>query len=218
MGTKNFAIEAAMTMEQCHQALSHGAELIEKAKKEGSNVFGFGEMGIGNTTAASALFSAYSGKPAKETTGSGTGLDNKGIAHKAEVIQKAIEKHGDIKDPMQVLATFGGFEIAMICGAMLKAAELKSTILVDGFIVTSALIAASQINPNVLDYCIFSHQSNEQGHKLMLNFLNAEPLLHLDLRLGEGTGAAVALPILQSAVNFLNEMSSFEDAGVSNKE
>ena len=217
-GTRNFAIEPAMTIEECQSAMSNGAVIIEKLHKEGSNTVGFGEMGIGNTTAATALLCKFGGFTPQEATGAGTGLDTEGIKHKANVIEKALQLHNSLVKPMDVLATFGGYEIATICGAILKAAELKMIILSDGFIATSALIAAHAFNPSVTDYCLFAHESNEQGHKLMLQHLKAEPILHLGMRLGEGTGSAVAYPIVQSAVHFMNEMSSFADAGVSNKE
>ncbi|MBK3519266.1 nicotinate-nucleotide--dimethylbenzimidazole phosphoribosyltransferase [Carboxylicivirga marina] len=215
-GTRNFAIEPAMTIEECQTAINNGAQVIEKLHKEGTNIIGFGEMGIGNTTSATALMCKIGGFTAQEASGAGTGLDANGISHKASVIEKALQLHSAISNPIEILATFGGYEIATICGAILKAAELKMTILSDGFIATSALIVAHAINPNVTDYCLFAHESNEQGHKLMLQHLNAEPILHLGMRLGEGTGSAVAYPIIESAVNFMNEMSSFEDAGVSN--
>jgi nicotinate-nucleotide--dimethylbenzimidazole phosphoribosyltransferase len=137
---------------------------------------------------------------------------------KHAVLAAAMAHHVNIeKTPFNILKTFGGFEIAMICGAMLKAAELKMIILVDGFITTAALLVAAGIDKHVLDYCIFSHQSDEQGHALMLKKLKAEPVLQLGMRLGEGTGAAVAYPVIKAAVTFLNEMASFESAGVSNK-
>jgi nicotinate-nucleotide--dimethylbenzimidazole phosphoribosyltransferase len=136
---------------------------------------------------------------------------------KKAILEQAIANQPIKNTPLNVLTTFGGFEIAMICGAMLKAAELKMVILVDGFITTAALLVAKAINEDVMKYCIFTHQSNEHGHAFMLGYLKASPLLHLGMRLGEGTGAAVAYPIIQSAVNFLNQMASFESAGVSNK-
>jgi len=217
-GTRNFAIEPAMTHDECLLAISNGSKLIEKLHSEGTNIVGFGEMGIGNTTSATALLCKYGNYSAQQATGAGTGLNSDGIKHKASVIEKALKLHQEIKKPIEILATFGGYEIATICGAILKAAELKMTIMSDGFIATSALIAAHAINPDVIHYCLFAHQSSEQGHKLMLEHLNAEPILHLGMRLGEGTGSAVAYPLIQSAVNFMNEMSSFEDAGVSNKD
>lgn len=217
-GTRNFAIEPAMTIEECYTAMQNGASIMEQLHSEGTNIVGFGEMGIGNTTAATALLCKYAGHTAQEASGAGTGLDSQGIQHKANVIDRALQLHAAITDPIEVLATFGGYEIATICGAIIKAAELKMIILSDGFIATSALIAAHAINPNVIDYCLFAHESNEQGHKLMLKHLKAEPILQLGMRLGEGTGSAVAYPLVQSAVCFMNEMSSFADAGVSNKD
>ncbi|GAF05051.1 nicotinate-nucleotide--dimethylbenzimidazole phosphoribosyltransferase [Saccharicrinis fermentans] len=216
-GTKNFTKGPAMTQKQCDKALNNGAGLVDELQKKGTNIIGFGEMGIGNTTAAAALLCAYTGCTPNKAAGAGTGLDEKGIAHKASVIEIALQLHKELKDPMHILAALGGFEMATITGAMLQAAKYKMTIMIDGFIVTSALLAAYKINNNILDYCIFSHKSHENGHDLMLNYLQAEPILDLDMRLGEGTGSAVAYPIIESAIQFLNRMSSFEDAGVSNR-
>jgi nicotinate-nucleotide--dimethylbenzimidazole phosphoribosyltransferase len=217
-GTANFLHTPAMSIEQCEQALLRGAELAGAEIRQGSNVLGFGEMGIGNTSAASALMSLLCELPADKCVGRGAGLDDKGHTHKLAVIQQAISKHEiDINDPLQVLATFGGFEIAMMAGAMLGAAEQKTILLIDGFIATAALLAASRIAPQVLDYCIFAHCSDESGHSLLLQQLQAKPLLNLGLRLGEGTGAALAYPLVQAAVNFLNQMASFQSAKVSGK-
>lgn len=218
MGTSNFAKQKAMPLDECKKAITNGSVLVEKLHQEGTNIIGFGEMGIGNTTSASALLCAYTQCSATEAAGAGTGLDAAGIKKKAVVIEKALAFHKNTNDPLEILATFGGYETATIVGAMLRAAELKMTIMVDGFIVTSALLAAYHLNNHILDYCIFSHKSHEKGHSIMLNYLKAEPILDIHMRLGEGTGSAVAYPILQSAVNFLNEMSSFENAGVSDKE
>lgn len=217
-GSRNFAVEPAMTIEECQKAILNGQNMVEKLHAEGSNCIGFGEMGIGNTSAAAALLCKYVGCSAKEASGAGTGLDSQGISHKAAVIEKSLQLHHEIKDPLEVLATFGGYEIATICGAILKAAELKMLIISDGFIATSALLAAHAMQPNVVDYCLFAHQSDEKGHELMLNHLKAKPILQLGMRLGEGTGSALAFPLINSAVQFINEMSSFEDAGVTNKE
>ena len=147
--------------------------------------------------------------------GRGTGLDDTGVENKRITLERAIAKHGECADPMTVLATYGGFEIAMIVGAMLQAAESGAILLIDGFIVTAALLVAAKLEPSVLDYCIFAHQSDESGHAKMLAHLNAEPLLNLGMRLGEGTGAAVAYPLLQASLSFLNDMASFDSAGVS---
>jgi len=216
-GTRNFMKEPAMTLAECQSALTNGANIIQKLHDQGSNVIGFGEMGIGNTTSATALLCKLANISPQEASGAGTGLNAEGIIHKAAVIEKALNLHEQISDPTEILATFGGYEIATICGGMLKAAELGMIILVDGFITTSALVAAVAIHNQVKDFCLFTHQSNEQGHLLMLNHLQANPILDMGLRLGEGTGAALAYPLIQSAVNFMNEMNSFEDAGVSNK-
>ncbi len=218
MGTANFLQQAAMTQTQCEQALTRGSSIANVEISAGCNVMGFGEMGIGNTSSASCLMSVLCGLPIEECVGRGTGLDDAGLAKKTAILSQAIERHAlNGQDTLQVLATFGGFEIAMMVGAMLGAAEQKAVLLIDGFIATSALLVAAKIQPNIVDYCIFAHCSNENAHRAMLNHLNAKPLLDLGLRLGEGTGAVLAYPLVQAAVNFLNEMASFESAGVSEK-
>lgn len=219
MGTQNFLTTQAMTKAQCEQALTMGISLAHREFESGSNVMGFGEMGIGNTSSASALMAVLCELPPEQCVGRGTGLDDAGLQKKIDVIKAAITQHKlDAKDTSNVLATFGGFEIAMMVGAMLGAAEKKCVLLIDGFIATAALLVASKMQPEVLDYCVFAHCSNESGHRLLLNHLKAEPLLDLGLRLGEGTGAALAYPLLKAAVNFLNEMASFESANVSQAE
>ncbi|MCE2595627.1 nicotinate-nucleotide--dimethylbenzimidazole phosphoribosyltransferase [Motilimonas cestriensis] len=216
-GTQNFVTQPAMTMEQCEQALTKGAELVDDRHKRGANVIGFGEMGIGNTTSAAALMAAALGLSAAECAGRGTGLEKTAVEHKAKVIQKALKRiKGEKLSPQQMLAELGGFEIVMMCGAMLKAAELKMLVLVDGFIATSAALMASKMHPNFIDYAVFCHKSKEQGHKKMLKAMGVEALLDLDMRLGEGSGVAVAYPLLVSAVTFVNEMASFDSAGVDN--
>lgn len=218
LGTRNFLLEPAMSLAQCEQALTIGAELARQEICAGSNVLGFGEMGIGNTSAASCLMSVLCGVPIEQCVGRGTGFDDAGLAKKTAILKQAVEKHklsgGDV---MQALATFGGFEIAMMAGAMLGAAEQNAILLIDGFIATAALLVAYRLQPNILQYCIFSHCSDEAGHRQLLLHLNANPLLNAGLRLGEGTGAALAYPMVQAAVNFLNQMASFESAGVSEK-
>ena len=216
-GTKNFAQQPAMSAEECEQALNKGAELSRTLPDTECNVIGFGEMGIGNTSSAAALMQRYTGLPLENCVGKGTGLDDSGLARKREILQKALNLHGGIQDQHAVLATYGGFEIAMMVGAMLESAVLGRILLIDGFIASSAFLAASRIVPEVKEYAVFTHQSDEQGHSEMLNYLQAEPLISLGMRLGEGTGAAVAFPLLQSAVAFLNEMASFESAGVSDR-
>jgi nicotinate-nucleotide--dimethylbenzimidazole phosphoribosyltransferase len=218
LGTRNFAHEAAMTRETALDGIARGAARVRHHASLGTNVIGFGEMGIANTSAAACLMSRLCDVPIDECVGRGTGLDDRGLAHKRDVLAKALAFHRDDGDAIDTLATFGGFEIAMMTGAYLAAACEGMTILVDGFIATSALLVASKIAPHVLDYCVFAHASDEAGHRRMLAHFDAAPLLQLDLRLGEGTGAALALPILRAAVAFVDEMASFESAGVSNKE
>lgn len=213
-GTQNFAQQAAMSSATCAAALETGMALAADLK---GNVVGFGEMGIGNTTAAAALMHKLTGIPVAECVGAGTGLSPQGVQHKQHVIEAAVTKHQGVETPFDILATFGGLEIAMMAGAMLKAAELRKVLLIDGFIVTSALLVAARMQPAILDYCVFSHCSNEQGHQKMLDALQARPLLNLGLRLGEGTGCALALPLLHAAANFVNRMATFESAQVSEK-
>jgi nicotinate-nucleotide--dimethylbenzimidazole phosphoribosyltransferase len=216
LGTQNFLHEPAMTDIQCEQALTLGQAFVNKEIEEGTNIFAFGEMGIGNTSSASCMMSILCGFPISKCVGRGTGLNDTGLIKKTKVLRKALERHKlDETDPMQVLRTFGGLEIAMMVGAMLSAAQQKSVLLIDGFIATAALLVAAKMQPNIIQYCIFSHCSDESGHQLMLDHLNVKPLLNLGLRLGEGTGAVLAYPLVQSAINFLNEMASFESAGVS---
>jgi nicotinate-nucleotide--dimethylbenzimidazole phosphoribosyltransferase len=214
-GTKNFLIEQAMSEEDCQHAIHKGADIIAHIHAGACNTIGFGEMGIGNTSSAAVLMHLLTDTPLEDCVGSGTGLDEKGIEHKFNILQKAISNRNITKAPLTVLSTFGGFEIAMMVGAYLQAAALEMLILVDGFIATAALLVAVKLYPNILDYCIFTHQSQEKGHQKLLNELKAQPLCNLGMRLGEGSGIAVAFPIIQAAVNFLNEMASFEGAGVS---
>lgn len=219
-GTQNFARQAAMSAAQCAQALEQGRALVTQQVQAGSNVLGLGEMGIGNTTSAAALMHVLTGLPLAQCVGAGTGLDGPGVVHKQQVIARAVALHaeaGRAFSPLTALAIFGGFEIAMITGAILAAAAQRMVILVDGFIVSSALLVAARLQPAVLDYCIFAHCSDENGHAALLSHLGAAPLLQLNLRLGEGTGCALALPLLQSAVAFLRDMASFESAAVSQR-
>lgn len=213
-GTHNFAKEAAMSAELCQQALQHGMDLVAAMPVD---VIGFGEMGIGNTTAAAALMHKITGIAAADCVGAGTGLAAEGIRHKQQVIEQAVAHHAGVEAPLEILRTFGGFEIAMMVGAMLKAAEQRMVLLIDGFIVSSALLVAAKLQPAILDYCVFSHCSDEHGHGRMLRYLDGRPLMQLDLRLGEGTGSALALPLLHAAVNFLAQMATFSSAQVSEK-
>ncbi len=215
-GTNDYSIGKAMTNEQCLEAIQKGKKLVKKAYSKGTNVIGFGEMGIGNTSAAALLMSYFTNTPITNCVGRGTGLNDEGLQTKIETLQQVYNFHkNDVKTPLDALTAFGGFEIAMLCGAMLEAASLKMTLLIDGFIVTSALLVANALESAIVDYCIFCHTSGEQGHKNMLNYLNVEPLLNLGLRLGEGTGCAVAYPIIEASVNFLNNMATFKSANVS---
>lgn len=216
-GTVSFLSGKAMTAEECSKALLSGMDITDKISASGCNVIGFGEMGIGNTSSASLLVSLYCGLPLQQCVGKGTGLDDLRRQEKLKILQRALEFQQLTADshPLEVLATFGGFEIAMMAGAMLKAAEKGMIILVDGFIASAAFLAAHALQPVILDYSIFCHLSEEQGHIKILEHLQVKPLLQLNMRLGEGTGVAVAYPIIQSAVNFLNEMASFSEAKVS---
>ncbi len=211
-GTHNFALQPAMSLQQCQQAMEHGMALVQDLP---GNVLGFGEMGIGNTTSAAALMHTLSGIALADCVGAGTGLNAQGVRHKQQVIERAIGLHGQQHAPLDLLATYGGLEIAMMVGAMLAAAAQRRVLLIDGFICSSALLVAARLQPAILDYCVFAHCSDEHGHRAMLNHLQVQPLLQLQLRLGEGTGAALAFPLLQAAVNFMNQMATFASAEVS---
>ena len=217
-GTANYIEGAAMTREQCQAAMEQGRRVIDEIHNKNCNVIGFGEMGIGNTAAASLITHCLTNIPLHQCVGRGTGLDDSGLTRKRDLLTQALTQWtAKTSDPLDVLARFGGFEIAMLCGAMLAAAEKRMVLIIDGFIVTSALLVAASLTPAILDYCVFAHCSQEAGHRLQLESLNSKPLLDLGLRLGEGTGAALAYPLLQAACAFMNEMASFESAGVSNK-
>jgi len=218
LGTLNFLQEPAMSAQQCATAMSKGAALAVQEIAAGSNVLGFGEMGIGNTSSASILTSKLCGLPLEQCVGRGTGLDDAGLQKKRKLLAEAVAHHAVGNDALDVLATFGGFEIAMMAGAMLGAAEKGALLLIDGYIATAALLVAVSLYPAIKDYCVFAHESGEPGHARQLAWLGVEPLLSLDMRLGEGTGAALAYPLVQAAVNFLSEMASFESAGVSRSE
>jgi len=219
LGTRNYIVEPAMSAVQCETALARGAQIAHALADEGCNVLGFGEMGIGNTASASLITHALTGAPLVDCIGRGTGLDDAGLARKCDLLAQAVKRAAlpAKTDAVNVLCEFGGFEIVMMAGAMIGAAERGMTLLIDGFIVTSALLAASRLAPNIRDYCIFCHRSVEPGHLAQLADLKADPLIDLNLRLGEGTGAALAWPLVGAAAAFLNEMASFEAAGVSEK-
>ncbi|MCF6438335.1 nicotinate-nucleotide--dimethylbenzimidazole phosphoribosyltransferase [Pseudoalteromonas luteoviolacea] len=213
--TAPFHLQPAMSEAQLVQGFDNAKQLVAAELDVGCNLFAFGEMGIGNTTSAAAIFSALCSLTPKETVGQGTGVSQDIVAKKQRLIEQALDLHQlDCNDPKQILQSVGGFEIAHMVGAMLAVAEAKKPILVDGFIATAAAMLAISMAPNAKQYMVFAHCSNEQGHKKMLEWLHVEPLLQLDMRLGEGSGAALALPIIQSALAIYNDMASFSQAQV----
>ena len=213
-GTQDSSQGPAMSAAQCAQALANGIELVKALP---GNALLLGEMGIGNTSAASLLVARLGGIDVAEVTGAGTGLDAAGIARKTAVLRQALAANAAAAAPLDALAALGGFEIATLTGAVLQAANERRVIVVDGFIASSAVLVASRIAPAVLQRCVFAHRSDERGHARLLGLLGAEPLLALGLRVGEGSGAVLAWPLLESSGRILNEMASFESAGVSDK-
>lgn len=211
-GTADSAEGPAMSDAQCAQAMANGREVVRGLP---GNVLLLGEMGIGNSSAASLLLAQLSGQDVDACTGAGTGLDAKGLAHKRSVLRAVLARHAQAHAPLQALAAFGGFEIATLVGAVLQAAQERRLIVVDGFIASSAVLVAHALAPHAVQRCVAAHQSAEPGHALLLRLLGLQPLLQLDLRLGEGSGAALAWPLLESGCRILNEMASFESAGVS---
>lgn len=212
-GTKNFSQEPAMSLADAEKAIECGASLAKDFIARGFNILAFGEMGIANTSSASALLAAITQEPVEICVGRGTGINDDQFEKKTRLITQALSRITD-KSPISLLHELGGFEIAQITGAMLAAAQAGKTILVDGFIVSVAALIAVEINPNTRDYMIFAHQSHENGHKLLLKRLNAKPLLDLGLRLGEGTGAALAVPLLKATESFYNDMATFASTGI----
>lgn len=212
--TDNYLHGPAMSMAEMETAIGIGAEMVELACQEGTNIISFGELGMANTSASSIWMSYFTGIPLRECVGAGSGLDNRGIEHKYQVLRQAMENYSGDGSPADLIRWFGGFEMVAAIGGMLQAAELGMTIIVDGFIMTNCVLAASRLYPEVLEYCIFGHQGDEVGHRRVLEALGATPLLHLGLRLGEGTGAICAYPIIESAVRMINEMRSFREAAV----
>jgi nicotinate-nucleotide--dimethylbenzimidazole phosphoribosyltransferase len=218
-GTADFSIQPAMTHVQAEQCLFMGQQAAAQQLQSGTNVLGFGEMGIGNTSAASALLSVLTGLPAQQTTGTGTGITSEQLDKKIHLINLALQRvqqqyASDTLDAQSALVEVGGFEIAQIVGAMLATASAGKTILVDGFIVSIAALIATRIAPQAQQFMLFAHCSAENAHQLLLKELNATPLLDLGLRLGEGTGAALAVPLLKVAANFYNNMATFDSAQV----
>lgn len=217
-GTANALEMAAMSKAQAVQGMEIGRRIAHEDADKGSNVLAFGEMGIGNTSSATLLAHFLAGLPIAACTGRGTGLDDPGLARKIATLEAVAARVGSGPHTvLDILAEVGGFEVVMMAGAMLGAAEKGALIIVDGFIASAALLAAMHIEPAVRDYAVFGHRSQEGGHPLLLEHLQAKPLLQLDLRLGEGSGAVLAFPLLQAACGFLNEMASFEEAGVSSE-
>lgn len=216
-GTGNFLKEEAMSATELELCIRHGADLVNEIHRSGCNCIGFGEMGIGNTSSASLLMHYFTDIKLKECIGRGTGLDDAGLEKKKQILQRAANFHGKLSDWGKIMQAFSGFEIATMTGAMLQAAENHMIVLLDGFIASSAYLAAVKLYPEIKNYTIACHQSDEKGHQLLLKYLQLKPLLQLGMHLGEGSGAAVAFPIVKAAIAFLNEMASFETAGISNK-
>ena len=217
-GTKNFLYEPAMTEEEFDKAIEIGAALVDDCIEEGCKVLSIGEMGIANTSPSSIWMHLFGGIPLKDCIGAGAGLDNDGIRHKYEILSKALSRHqlslSPLTSHLSPLRIFGGFEMIAAIGTMLRAAELHLIILVDGFIMTACALAAIRLYPAAQDYMIFTHCGDESGHRMMLDIVDARPLLHLGLRLGEGTGALCAFPIVDSAVRMINEMNNFDNAKI----
>ncbi len=217
-GTKNLMVESAMSLAQAEQALHVGIELATEAAQEGIGLIGTGEMGIGNTTASSAIAAVMTGRSVAEVTGRGTGIDDAGHARKIDVIQRALALHRlDSTHAMEVLAKVGGLEIGGLAGLMLGAAAARIPVVLDGFIAGAAALIAVGLQPRCKDYLIASHQSVERGHRAILDHLGLKPLLDLDLRLGEGTGACLGMSLVCAAIKILTEMATFDEAGVSER-
>lgn len=217
-GTANFIDGPAMSEEQYRQALDVGAEFVDKCHADGCNIVCVGEMGIANTSPSSVWMSLFGDIPLDECIGAGAGLDNAGIKHKSDVLNRAVDRFiyttGRKADTDTLIRYFGGFEMVSAVGAMLRAAELGLIVLVDGFIMTACALAAVRLYPEAKEYMIFGHVGDENGHRRLLDLLGAQPLLNLGLRLGEGTGALCAYPIVESAVRMINEMNNFDNAHI----
>ena len=217
-GTRNALNEDALTLEEVSAALSFGAELAAEKVASGCKVIALGEMGIGNTSSASLITHALEEIDLETLTGPGAGLDGEGVSRKLEVLKQTAARRPAPLSPKDALSAFGGLEICMMAGALIGAAQANAIVLVDGFIASSAALAALRMEPELKGNVVFAHKSKEPGHKSMLEALDAEPLIDLDLRLGEGSGALLAYPLLRNACAMLNEMATFESAGVSGKE
>jgi nicotinate-nucleotide--dimethylbenzimidazole phosphoribosyltransferase len=218
-GTANFTKGPAMTAAETAQAVSAGVELARQAKADGVTLLGVGEMGIGNTTPAAAILAAFSGLSPEEVVGRGTGVDDDGLKRKADAVRRGLEVNApDANDPLDVLAKVGGFEIAGMTGVFLGAAACGIPVLADGFISSSAALVALKLCPALADYLFVAHLSQEQGHVKLVELLGQQPIIDLSMRLGEGTGAALAMSILEAAARIPSEMATFAEAGVSDKE
>lgn len=213
-GTKNFLYEPAMSEDEWDRALNIGSKQVDAWYKEGCNIVSFGEMGIGNTSPSSVLMHLLLGIPLADCVGAGSGLDDEGMRHKYNVLKKAVDNYNGLVDKPHLGRYFCGFEMAAAIGGMIRAAEHNMLILVDGFIMSACILLARTFSPNVMKCAIFGHCGDESGHKRMLDAMGAEPLLHLNLRLGEGTGALCSFPIIQSAVNMINQMDNFQHAEI----
>ncbi len=213
-GTRSFLKGPAMSMEEMELCLERGAKITDMIHADGCNVVSFGELGIGNTSPSSIWMHLLTGISLEQCVGAGSGLDSEGIRHKYNVLKQSVDHYAGDGSAKDIIAWFGGYEMAMAIGGMLRAAELKMIILVDGFIMTNCMLAASKLHPEVLSYAIFGHQGDETGHKLVLDAMKVHPLLNLGLRLGEGTGAICAYPIVVSSVNMMNEMDNFAHASI----
>lgn len=218
--TRSYLYEAAMTEEELVKAVEIGCTEVDLVYRQGCNTISFGEMGITNTSSSSLWMHLLTGIPLEACIGRGSGLDDEGMKHKYTILSKALSRYRELHSgelaPCDILSYFGGYEMVSAVGAMLRAAELRMVILVDGFIMSACMLAASHIAPGVLDYAVYGHQGDEAGHAKLLSYLAATPLLHLGLRLGEGSGSVCAYPIVQSAVLMLSDMASFDEAGVVN--
>ena len=216
-GTKSFLSDEAMSTTEFAAAVQKGRMIVQEIADQGTNIIGFGEMGIGNTSSSAVIMSYLCDLPIEDCTGKGTGIANEQLEKKIAILKQAKAFHGELDDVEEIFRIFGGFEMVQMYGAIQAAYEQNMIILVDGFIASAVFLVAYKMNPAVMDNAIFCHLSGEKGHTLLLEQLNAVPILKLGLRLGEGTGCPLAYPLIQSAVNFLNDMASFESAGVSEK-
>ena len=215
-GTRNFLYEPAMTEEEYNQTIQVGCDLVDDCLAEGCKVLCIGEMGIANTSPSSIWMHLFGDIPLKDCIGAGSGLNSPGIQHKYDVLSRAVENSqlSTLNSPLSAIRYFGGFEMVAAIGAMLRAAEQHLLVLVDGFIMTACALAAIRLYPDAQDYMIFTHCGDESGHQMMLDIIDAKPILNLGLRLGEGTGALCAFPIIDSAVRMVNEMNNFENAKI----